>query len=977
MKKEKENNIEGYYKGLEKKIIGIFLVFLVIPLAIFSIISLNNMKEISYNIVDDSKMMGASVVNDSIEICNIAINESKNALENQTELYLQQLAISEAIQFNNFLVNIEENAETIADYARDLFSSDSEGTCFSDRVMVSVPITKESLDELFISTDRMDTSTLNLIKFYLDNPYYETKSFLIKKALKDPVQKVVNKAYCMDKMLKPIVDNDPHISWAYMGFNNGVTVLYPYDENPASYDPRKRGWYIKAVEENKTIITGMYVDAGGAGLMITSATPVYARNKNLIGVIGVDVTLETLKQHILSINIENGYAFVIDKNGKIIFRPDLEVDDTRWDESFETDNLLETNNTELRQIVENMISGNTGYGKLDFEGFEKYIAYAPINTTSWSLGIVVPDREIIKSAIVTKQKIENATNQISNNIDQTTKKMSTDIKEKTNIMKNLFLWMILFSIGIISIAAIYLGRNVRYYGDKITESEKKYRYLFENANYAIYTLNKLGIMESFNPEAERMTGYKAEEVIGKTFKIFFSDKEIGEKKVENLFKSVVKEGKSIQDYELIVKHKQGYEFPIEININPLYNKEGNIVGLQGIAIDISEKKKLEQQLKEYTEKLEQKVKERTKEIKDLKRLYEIITQGIPSAVILHDKEIRIIFVNNQFTKITELTKDEVLGKTPYEFLPESAIKEIGLREKLYRVQDHSEIIGPEEIFYKTKSGKEIILEHRIYPLLDDNGSTQYILTVLDDITEKKRLEEQLIQSEKMASIGELASGIAHNLRSPLAAIKGIPELILEDLESGYIKVLDEKGEDYEPIKEQLHIVINGTKKCLGIINNVMSFSRPKELREMVSIEKIISDALELIENLLIKNKIEIIKNIEDHKIYGNKNQLMQVFINLFTNAKDAMSKGGKLFITAKKINEEIEIKVKDTGIGIKEEYINRIFEPFFSTKGTAEGAGIGLSISQKIILEHDGSITVESEVGKGATFTIKLPIGSR
>ncbi|MFQ6073062.1 MAG: ATP-binding protein, partial [Methanosarcinales archaeon] len=112
--------------------------------------------------------------------------------------------------------------------------------------------------------------------------------------------------------------------------------------------------------------------------------------------------------------------------------------------------------------------------------------------------------------------------------------------------------------------------------------------------------------------------------------------------------------------------------------------------------------------------------------------------------------------------------------------------------------------------------------------------------------------------------------------------------------------------------------------------------------------------------------------------YGNKNQLMQVFINLFTNAKDAMPNGGSLFINAKKINKDyVLIKVQDTGIGIKKEIKDRIFEPFFSTKGTAEGAGIGLSISQKIILEHDGSITVESEVGKGATFTIKLPIGSR
>ncbi|HID27344.1 MAG TPA: sensor histidine kinase, partial [Methanosarcinales archaeon] len=266
-----------------------------------------------------------------------------------------------------------------------------------------------------------------------------------------------------------------------IGLTNGVTVLYPYDENPSSYDPRKREWYIKAVEENKNIWTGIYVDAGGSGLMITSATPVYAETSYfrtntrakplpLIGVVGMDVTLETLIKNVLSIEERNGYAFIIDNNGNIVARPDLEVGDARWDESFETENLLETNNTELKNIVKNMVAGNTGYGKSSFEGGEKYIAYAPINSTGWSIGIVVPVREIIKPAMDTKEKIEDATNKTGYKIQQTTLQMSAEISEKTHKMRNMVFLMIILSISIISLSAIYLGKNIKYYAKKLEES---------------------------------------------------------------------------------------------------------------------------------------------------------------------------------------------------------------------------------------------------------------------------------------------------------------------------------------------------------------------------------------------------------------------------------------------------------------------------------------------------------------------------
>ncbi|MFQ6119926.1 MAG: cache domain-containing protein, partial [Methanosarcinales archaeon] len=337
-----------YYKGIEKKILAIFFIFLVIPMVIFSIISLDYIEKMSNRIVSLSSKMGADAVNDSRHISNTAVNESKNALENQAELYLQYLASSKADSFNKFLVDIEQEVEIIADYASYLFASNQVYTCYSDDVSVSVPIKNESINELFINN--IDTTTQNLINYFLLNPDKEinkTEFLLIKKVLTKSTKEKIDRVSCLEKIFKPMVDNEPYVDWAYIGLTNGVTVLYPYDENPSSYDPRKRGWYIKAVEYNKSIWTGLYVDAGGSGLMITSATPVYAGNKNLplIGVVGMDVTLETLIKNVLSIEEKNGYAFIIDNNGNIVARPDLEVGDTRWDETFETENLLETNNT--------------------------------------------------------------------------------------------------------------------------------------------------------------------------------------------------------------------------------------------------------------------------------------------------------------------------------------------------------------------------------------------------------------------------------------------------------------------------------------------------------------------------------------------------------------------------------------------------------------------------------------------------------
>lgn len=190
-----------------------------------------------------------------------------------------------------------------------------------------------------------------------------------------------------------------------------------------SYDPRKRGWYRRAVETGEIGWTELYVDAVTGDLMATCSKPVYSSEGKKVGVVGADVTLKALNERVVSIQVQIGelrYAFLIDSNGKVVARPGLLAGDTRWDEIFEAENLLhsDNDNPELRKIAENMTAGDTGIAKCRFEDGEKYIAYAPIARTNWSIGIVMPVEEIIAPALTTKSKIITVTQDTGEHINR-------------------------------------------------------------------------------------------------------------------------------------------------------------------------------------------------------------------------------------------------------------------------------------------------------------------------------------------------------------------------------------------------------------------------------------------------------------------------------------------------------------------------------------------------------------------------------
>jgi hypothetical protein len=235
---------------------------------------------------------------------------------------------------------------------------------------------------------------------------------------------------------------------------------------------------------------------------------------------------------------------------------------------------------------------------------------------------------------------------------------------------------------------------------------------------------------------------------------------------------------------------------------------------------------------------------------------------------------------------------------------------------------------------------------------------------MEDITEKTLMEEQLMQTEKLSSIGLLAAGVAHEINTPLTGISSYTQMLLKDTDN------DERR------KAILRKIEKQTFRAAEIVGELLSFSRLGGGEfTAVDINQIIHDSLSLLDHQLDGSRVKVARDLSEAlpPVYGDTGKLQQVFVNLFLNARDAMPTGGKLDIHTDMDDSMVVVDISDTGGGIPKEYLKRIFDPFFTTKGIGKGTGLGLAVSYGIIQEHGGGIFVESDAGKGTRFTLKLP----
>ncbi len=349
---------------------------------------------------------------------------------------------------------------------------------------------------------------------------------------------------------------------------------------------------------------------------------------------------------------------------------------------------------------------------------------------------------------------------------------------------------------------------------------------------------------------------------------------------------------------------------------------------------------------------------RALELERLKEYSENIIESLTVGVAVLNEEGRIIGWNRVLEETFRLKKDQAVNRSLLDVLGEANVSSLIPSDTQQDYQLMSEI--PMEV----APGQTKIFDIAKTPLLDNNLNPYGTVIVFEDITDKIMLQQQLMTSEKLASIGLLSAGVAHEINTPLTGI------------SSYIQILQKRLTDphFAQILEKIEIQ---TDRVARIVKNLLSFARnPSDISfTRVHLIDSLKEILSLIEYKLKAMNIKLeFKPNSLRPIYAQGERLQQVFINIILNALDAMPEGGELRIETAEVNNEAVIKISDTGTGIKKEHLPRIFDPFFTTKGIGKGTGLGLSISYAIIKEHEGRISVESTEGQGTTFTVALPM---
>lgn len=448
--------------------------------------------------------------------------------------------------------------------------------------------------------------------------------------------------------------------------------------------------------------------------------------------------------------------------------------------------------------------------------------------------------------------------------------------------------------------------------------------IIDTANAIIVSLNKNAEIEIFNAFAEKCTGYSKKEVLNKNwFDIFIQNEE--EKPVKEVFKKGFYDIDSVSTYVNQIQIKNGGQLLIRWSNSALFDENEKQVSILCIGIDISKQRQAEQNLLATNEELRV-----TTEA--LKESNQELLRALEEAQKSKELEIANKKIQNAYQEIK--TKQEKLEQLNIE-LQKNHKETIALNEKLQKA--NTELFTKKEKLQKT-------------------------------ISELKKTQAFLIQSEKMASVGILTAGIAHEINNPLNFIHG-GNTAIKNI------ILDKIPEHSDELMPLIKMISTGIERTTAIVKSLNRFNRRSENQnERCSIHSIIDDCL-----VMLHNQIKHIITVE--KVYskgpcmllGNEGKLHQVFLNLLANAVQAIEHSGTIKIITKETKSNIIVQIKDSGCGIKTENLNKIFDPFFTTKDPALGTGLGLSIAFNIIKEHQGRIFFKSTVGKGTLATIILP----
>jgi PAS domain S-box-containing protein len=487
--------------------------------------------------------------------------------------------------------------------------------------------------------------------------------------------------------------------------------------------------------------------------------------------------------------------------------------------------------------------------------------------------------------------------------------------------------------------------------EKLRASEENFKNLFEHVACGVFISSKEGKFLSANRALLDMLGYESNDEFLKID--ITKDLYVRPEDREKFIEMIERDGRVI-DYDVEFKRKDGRTVPVLLTGHARYDKNGNVIGYEGLNVDISQRKLMERQLKEAYDFINK------------------IIQSSPNAIMATDMTGSILIWNRAAEETLGYKAAEVIGKMSIDKIyPEGTARKV---MQMMRSPDHGGVgkLKAYPMVYVRQDGTVVEGNLSAAIIYDANGKEIASVGSFVDLKERlemeralRRTQEQLLQSEKLAAMGRLTSQIAHELNNPLYGIMNTLELLKTEVspQSKRRKVLE--------------MALSETVRLSELLRKMLSFSRPdQEEKQAVDLNTVVDEILLLHEKQLQENDIKIKTSFagELPPIMASKNQLRQVFLNLVANARDAMPDGGTLSVKTHSDKTHVKIEIGDTGVGIKEEHLKRIFDSFFTTKDSVKGVGLGLSVCYGFIKDLGGDIQARSAVGAGTTFTITLPI---
>ncbi len=480
-------------------------------------------------------------------------------------------------------------------------------------------------------------------------------------------------------------------------------------------------------------------------------------------------------------------------------------------------------------------------------------------------------------------------------------------------------------------------------------------YILDSMEGGILTVDKNMRITTFNHAAEEISGFRREDVLNRECnQVLKSDL----CKEECLVKKAIETGETFFGYEVLITNKEGEKIPVNITTSPLRSSDNEIIGAVEHFRDLRKHKGLWAKLLEERNRAQQYL-------------------NIAGAIIIAIDEKGIVtLINKKGCDVLGYKEEEIIGKDWFDLCVPERVR--GKRRETFRkvMAGEEEEVEDYENTVLTKSGEERIIAWHNSTLRDEKGLIIGTLSSGEDITKRKETEVELIRSEKLASLGQLAASVAHEVNNPLAGILVYTTLLL--------KKYQEKKLQTEETENQLLKMKKELERTSGIIRNLLDFSRQSDAdMRPIEINKVVEAALLLVRHQISLENITLeLKLGKDLPlVHAGFDQIQQVLINIILNATQAMPEGGKLTIATSaargvKINETIKntvrVDVTDTGVGIPKENLSKLFTPFFTTKEKGKGVGLGLPVVHGIIERHKGKIEVASELNKGTTFTIYL-----